>query len=70
MATRAEEVDHAAFQSSFPGAEELYLNLKWFADNPTGLRDVAWSRRVHPQIKDWAGFVHDHLDFYKNLTAQ
>ncbi|ELR24657.1 NmrAlike family protein [Acanthamoeba castellanii str. Neff] len=69
VATRAEEVDHEAFQRSFPGAEELYLNLKWFADNPTA-RDVAWSRRVHPQIKDWAGFVHDHLDFYKNLTAQ
>lgn len=65
---RAEESDHEAFKNLFPGALDIFLNLKWYTEDPT-LRDVAWTRRVHPQSKDWAGFVHDHIDFFKNLTT-
>jgi uncharacterized protein YbjT (DUF2867 family) len=67
---RAEETNHEAFRNSFPGAEELYLNLKWFADNPKGLRDIGLSRRIYPQMKDWACIVRDNIEFFKNLPVQ
>jgi hypothetical protein len=66
FAARAEETDHEAFKTLFPGAVDLYLNFKWFSEDPT-LRDVAWSRRVVPQIKDWAGFVQDNLETFKDI---
>lgn len=64
----AHELDHV--KHAFPGAHEIYLNLKWFANDPTGLRDLPWSRRVHPHVLDWASYVRQNLDHFKNLPAQ
>jgi uncharacterized protein YbjT (DUF2867 family) len=59
---QAVELDQEAYKKSYPGAEELWLNMKWFADHQVGLRDVALSRRLCPEAKRWADFVRANAD--------
>jgi len=56
-------------KSGAPHAEELYLNMKWFADNPrsSGIRDVVWARSAHPSAVDWEGYLSRHPEQWKKL---
>jgi len=57
LKAQAVELNQEEYKKSYPGAEEIWLNMKWFADHQKGLRDVAYSRRVCPEAKKWADFV-------------